>query len=195
MMLDIPVVTIDQLGDKKKYYQPSASLKDRNGKERTLPTKFYRVNSWDEALKLKLTPDFSLCEFLLTDLHEPSEVTTFPRYIPCAVSVLATHLQVVRDKLGTYVHISANGGYRSPVHHLTSYASPHAWGTAANIYRIGDELLDNEEVIAKYSEIVHKAIPHANVRRYGNAQDETDDHLHIDLGYLLFEPEDAEVKK
>ena len=83
-----------------------------------------------------------------------------------------------------------NGGYRSPRHALTRHASRHCWGTAANIYRIGDTWLDNREEIEKYAAIALRVIPGVWVRPYGQEVGEADDHLHIDIGYTVFDPAD-----
>jgi hypothetical protein len=82
-----------------------------------------------------------------------------------AVAHLAAHLSVLRQHLGTFVHVAANGGYRSPAHALSSPASVHAWGTAANIFRIGDDLLDSEATIGRYTEVVHKVWFYENSKR------------------------------
>src|SRR5690606_19464306 len=92
----------------------------------------------------------------------------FPRYIPCAISVLAAHLELLRMEVGRVLRIAANGGYRSPTHALATKASPHSWGTAANIYRIGDDFLDTQETIEKYIEVARRVLPHAWVRSYGD---------------------------
>jgi hypothetical protein len=52
------------------------------------------------------------------DVREVEAMRTFPRYVPCAVALLATALEVFRAEVGTFVHIAANGGYRSPGHAL-----------------------------------------------------------------------------
>jgi hypothetical protein len=93
--------------------------------------------------------------------------------------------------VGTFVHVAANGGYRSPRHALTRHASRHCWGTAANIYRIGDTYLDNRDEIEKYAAIARRVIPGVWIRPFGSEDGEADDHLHIDLGYTLFEPVDG----
>ena len=87
----------------------------------------------------ELTPNFGLWEFIDVDVREAEPLRRFPRYVPCAVTLLARALERFRDHVGTFVHVAANGGYRSPAHALTAHASPHCWGTAANIYRIGDD--------------------------------------------------------
>jgi hypothetical protein len=50
------------------------------------------------------------------------------------------------------VFISANGGYRSPAQ-IGGAKSIHAWGTAANIYRVGDTFLDDAKSIERYGAI------------------------------------------
>ena len=49
--------------------------------------------------------------------------------------------------------------YRSPAHALSRHASRHCWGTAANIYRIGDTWLDSRERSRKYADIARRVIP------------------------------------
>jgi hypothetical protein len=77
---------------------------------------FYEVDSWQTAQQIQLAEDFALWEFLTVDVREAEPLRTFPRYIPCAITALAAHLQVLRREIGTFVHIAANGGYRSPSH-------------------------------------------------------------------------------
>ena len=86
------------------------------------------------------------------------------------------------------MHVAANGGYRSPAHALSRHASRHCWGTAANIYRIGDTWLDSREEIEKYADIARRVIPGVWIRPYGPEDGQADDHLHLDIGYTVFEP-------
>jgi hypothetical protein len=166
-------------------------LADADGKYRRLPRFFYEVDSWQTAQQTQLAADFSLWEFLTVDVREAELQRTFPRYIPCAVTALAAHLQVFREAVGTFVHIAANGGYRSPSHQLTTHASTHCWGTAVNIYRVGDDMLDTQEKIERYARIARKSLPGWWVRPYGSEKGFADDHLHLDLGYLLLVPREA----
>ena len=69
--------------------------------------------------------------------------------------------------VGTVVRISANGGYRSPGHRLSTVASPHCWGTAANVYRIGDSLMDDRDQIEKYNEFARSLLPGIWARPFG----------------------------
>ena len=167
--------------------RPGETLEDEAGRVRRLPRFFYEVGSRTEAEAVGIAPGFHLIEFLRTDVREAAPLRGWPRYVPCAVTHLAAALAVFRQRVDTYVHIAANGGYRSPGHALTRHASPHCWGTAAHVYRVGDDLLDTEETIARYAEVVREVLPAAWVRPYRPA----DDHLHLDLGYALVVPRDA----
>ncbi|HSJ30950.1 MAG TPA: hypothetical protein VK933_05920, partial [Longimicrobiales bacterium] len=73
-------------------------------------------------------------------------------------------------------------------HALGRHASRHCWGTAANIYRIGDQWLDDRDTITKFVNVARRVIPGVWIRPYGSAAGMADDHLHIDLGYTTFEP-------
>ena len=174
--------------------RPEGILRDKHGRPRQLPRYFYEIPSWDEALRFQLTPDFGLWELIQTDVREAEAVRGFPRYVPCAITLLAICLQRFREAAGTFVHVAANGGYRSPGHALNRNASPHAWGAAANIYRIGDRPLDTREAIEEFAELARKTIPGVWVRPYGQASGCTDDHLHLDIGYIVSVPRDAPVE-
>ena len=130
---------------------PGVTVRDSHARLRRLPRFFYAVESWNVALETQLTPHFAMWEFMDVDLFEPAPLRRFPRYVPCAVTSLAAHLEVLREQIGSSIHISANGGYRSPSHGKSIAGSPHCWGTAANIYRIGDVYLDEREAIEKYA--------------------------------------------
>jgi hypothetical protein len=187
-MLPLPIV--DGLELDRQHHavlRPAEVLCGSDGKQRGLPRFFYEVDSWQTALELQVTEDFALWEFLTVDVREAEPQRTFPRYVPCAVTVLAAHLQVFRDAVSAYVRIAANGGYRSPAHMLTKNASTHCWASAANIYRIGDDYLDSQEKIERYARIAVKSMPGWWVRPYGPAAGCADDHLHLDLGYLVLD--------
>lgn len=175
----------------RRALKPGALLVDEEGRGRRLPRFFYEVDSWLTANEVKLAPNFGLHELLQTDLREAAVLRGFPRYVPCAVVLLASQLSLFRDRVGTLVHIAANGGYRSPSHQRSRAASPHCWGTAANIYQVGDERLDGQEAIERYAAIAREALPHAWVRGWGHGPGFADDHLHIDLGYVTVVPRDA----
>ena len=188
-MLPLPLVHAHELSDQaRQVLRPGETLQDRCGISRTLPSSFLRVDSWSQALETPLSPNFKLWELIGVDVRETPLMRTFPRYVPCAVVLLAGALELFRQEVGTYVHVAANSGYRSPAHALSRHASRHCWGTAANIYRIGDTWLDSREEIEKYADIARRVIPGVWIRPYGPEDGQADDHLHLDIGYTVFEP-------
>jgi hypothetical protein len=171
--------------------KPGGVLADSQGQAHTLPRYFYEIPSWDVAQSLQLSEHFALWEFVHTDIHEAEPLRTFPRYVPCAITLLALGLEQFRYAVGSYVHIAANGGYRSPCHALSVHATPHTWGTAVNIYKVGDTLLDERDRLEQYAEIAYRSMPGVYVRPFGNLPGETDDHLHLDFGYVVAVPRGA----
>ncbi len=177
--------------DYRDLLNPDGLMCDAQGRARRLPRYFYEIPSWEAARETRLAPHFYLWEFIHTDVREAPPLRTFPRYVPCAVTLLALCLEQFREAVGTYVHIAANGGYRSPWHRVNRHASTHAWGTAVNIYRIGDTFLDTREAVDRHAEIARAAIPGVWARPYGHGAELADDHLHLDLGYVVAEPRDV----
>jgi hypothetical protein len=172
--------------------RPGELMRDRSRRLRRLPRFFYEIPSWDVALETRLAPHFQLWEFINVDVRETELLrAAWPRYVPCAVSLLAAYLELFRQEVGSYVHIAANGGYRSPAHRLSGHASPHLWGTAVNIYRIGDDWLDDERGIRRYGETAQKVLPGIRALPWGHGVEETDDQLHLDLGYTVVVPSEA----
>jgi len=165
----------------RKALRPGEIVRDAIGRERQLPRYFYEVPSWNTAMSTKLTTDCLLWEFIQLDVRETPVLLNFPRYVPCAITLLAVCLQRFRDAVGTMVHVAANGGYRSPAHALSRNASLHCWGTAANIYRIGDSYLDDRTSIERFSAIARDALPGIWTRPYGSPAGFAEDHLHLDL--------------
>jgi hypothetical protein len=190
--IDLELVDGCMLDDEVRAgLRPDSVMENSEGVGRRLPRYFYEVPSWQAARDLRLSDNFALWEFLNVDVRESEAMRSFPRYIPCAVTLLAAHLEVFRREVGTVVHISANGGYRTPGHALNRSSSPHCWGTAVNIYKIGDQMLDQQEQIEKFGELARRLLPGVWTRPYGHGQGETDDHLHIDLGFVTLVPHDA----
>ena len=171
--------------------RPGGMLRDRDGHARRLPRFFYQVDSWEAALATQLTPHFGLWEFMDVDVREAAPLRHFPRYIPCVVSLIAVQLELFRLQVGTIVRIAANGAYRSPAHALTRDASRHCWGTAVNVYRIGDEYLTDQALVDKYNDVALKTLPGVWVRPFGHGAGEADDHIHLDFGYATLVPPDA----
>jgi hypothetical protein len=170
---------------------PGRVVYDGEGHARRLPRYFSEIPSWDQAMAVQLSPNFALWEFIQTDVREAAPLRAFPRYVPCAITLLAASLERFREVTNTFVHIAANGGYRSPRHALSTSASPHSWGTAVNIYRIGDVYLDDRQSIERYAALARHALPGVWTRPFGTERGETDDHLHIDLGFVLSMPRGA----
>jgi len=100
-------------------------------------------------------------------------------------------LEDFRHEVGAPVFIAANGGYRSPAHQIGGAKSIHAWGTAANIYRIGDTILGDTKSIEKYRTVAASLSPAVFVRPFGREKGQTSDHLHIDLGYVRLTPREC----
>src|SRR5438034_4250207 len=138
----IKIVDAFDLDDElRMLLKPGEMVRDGENRRHRLPRYFYEVPSHEAAMDIRLTPHFGLNEFILVDLREAPRLQHFPRYIPCAVRVLAFYLEQFRSLAGVSVHVAVNGGYRSPVHKMSLSATPHMWGTAADIYRIGTAIL------------------------------------------------------
>jgi hypothetical protein len=170
---------------------PGGILCDHRGQARVLPRYFYEIESWDQARDTYLAPHFTVSEFIHTDVREAPPLRVFPRYIPCAVTLLALALEQFREAVGSYVYIGANGGYCSPRHARIGGASPHCWGTAANVYRVGDTYLDSHDSIERFANIARAVLPTVWTRPLGPTEAYTDDHLHLDLGYVVSVPREA----
>ena len=194
MASTFPLRLVDARRLERRYRDvllPGGVLCDHAGRARVLPRYFYEVTSWAEARETRLSSHFTVSEFIHTDVREAPPLRVFPRYIPCATLLLAFALEQLREAVGTYVYIGANGGYCSPLHKGTGAASPHCWGTAANIYRIGDTYLDTPETIRRYAALAREVIPTVWTRPLGDQRALTDDHLHLDLGYVVSVPREA----
>jgi hypothetical protein len=172
----------------RELLRPGELLPDRNGELHRLPRLFYVVESNAVALNTSLTPHFGLWEFMEVDLYEAAPLRKYPRFVPCAVTVIAAALEVLRAEIGASIRVAANGGYRSPAHAGSQSGSPHCWATAANIYRIGNDYLDNEEKIQRYAAVAAKTLAGCWTRPYGVERGFADDHLHVDVGYVTVVP-------
>jgi hypothetical protein len=156
---------------------------------RRLPRYFYAVESWEAAKARRLTEHFTLAELMSVDFREaPRLLREFPHFVPCAVVVLARYLEEFRRRAEGPVFVSINGGYRSPTHRLHTAATPHAWASGADIYRVGDTWLDSAKSVERYAKLAEGIGPEVHVRPFGNEAGEADDHLHLDLGFLTLEP-------
>jgi len=187
---NLKVVDAFDLDDElRSILKPGEMNRDAQGRRHRLPRYFYEVPSHELALRTRLTPHFGLNEFTLVDLKEAPRLQEFPRYVPCAVRTLAFYLEQFRSACGASVHIAVNGGYRSPAHKLSLGSTPHMWGTAADVYRIGSSILKTKEAIEKFNEIAEDLSDDLHVLPYGHVTgDNADDHVHLDLGYLTLIP-------
>lgn len=193
--LPLPVVDGRELPEEvRRLLRPGELLTDGAGRRHRLPRWFYEIASAQVARETTLAPYFGLYELITVDVREPEPLRGYPRYVPLTLTHLAAHLSALRQHLGTFVHVAANGGYRSPAHELNEPASAHVWGTAANLYRIGDDFLDSEETIGRYTAIVREVLPAAWCRPWGREPGGTIDHLHLDLGRLVVAPRDVGVE-
>lgn len=172
--------------------RPGESESDLHGNVHHLPRFFYEIGSWQQAHEIRAAPHFTLAELMLVDCREARLLLSqFPHYVPCAIVLLARFLEDFRREIDAPVFISANGGYRSPAHQISGAKSIHAWGTAANIYRIGDTWLNDAKSIQKFGSIAASLSPAVFVRPFGLEPGQTDDHLHIDLGFVSLTPREC----
>jgi hypothetical protein len=188
--LVLKVVDAFDLDDElRAILKPGEMIRDAENRRHRLPRYFYEVPDHETAMEVRLTPHFGLNEFIFSDLKEEARLQNFPKYVPCAVRLLAFYLEQFRVAAGSSVHIAVNGGYRSPSHKMSINATPHMWGTAADIYRIGGTILKTKEAIEKYNEIAEELSDQVQVFPYGHVTGiNADDHVHLDLGYITLIP-------
>ena len=168
--------------------RPGEAVTDENGKLHHLPRFFFEVPSWEEAHSLRVASHFALSELITVDSREAELLLrTFPHYVPCAILALARYLEDFRRQVDAPVFVSANGGYRSPTHRINRGTSLHNWGTAADVFRVGDTYLNDEKSIMRYGEVAASLGAEVHVRAYN----EGDDHLPVDLGYLTLVPREC----
>jgi hypothetical protein len=168
--------------------RPGELVEGIGGQYHHLPRYFYEIPSHDAAREIRLTPHFGLNEFLLVDLKEAPRIRAFPRYVPCAIRLVAFYLERLRDAVSAPVHLAVNGGYRSPAHKLSVAATPHMWGTAADLYKIGTVELRDRAPIETYNRVIEDLSDDLYVMPYGHEIGKADDHIHVDLGYVTLVP-------
>jgi len=172
----------------RSLLRPHEMAEGKGGRQHRLPRYFYEVPSHERAREVRLTPHFGLNEFLLVDLKEAPRLREYPRYIPCAVRMLAFYMERLREAIGHAIHIAVNGGYRTPAHKLAVGTTPHMWGTAVDLYRIGSTILKDKESIEKYNKVIEDASDDLWAMPYGHEIGKADDHIHLDLGYITLVP-------
>jgi hypothetical protein len=172
----------------RQAFRPGEAVTDADGRVRHLPRFFFAIPSWQEAHSLRVASHFALSELITVDSREAELLlAAFPHHVPCAILALARYLEDFRREVDAPVFVSANGGYRSPAHRLDKTPTLHQWGTAADIYRVGDVYLNDEKSIGRYAAIAASLGAEVYVRPYA----EGDDHLHVDLGYLTLVPREC----
>jgi hypothetical protein len=187
-----PIDALNLSAEYRALLRPGEAESDSAGNVHHLPRFFYEIGSWQDAHEIRLASHFTLAELMLVDCREAELLLRqFPHYVPCAVILLAMFLEDFRREVGAPVFISANGGYRSPAHQIGGAKSIHAWGTGANIYRIGDTFLDDARSIEKYGATASSLSRAVLVRPFGSGKGETDDHLHLDLGFVSLTPREC----
>jgi hypothetical protein len=168
--------------------RPGEAVTAEDGALHHLPRFFFEVPSWEEAHSLRIATHFALSELITVDSREADLLLhTFPHYVPCAILALARYLEDFRREVNAPVFVSANGGYRSPAHRVNRGVSLHNWGTAADIYRVGDTYLNDEKSITRHASIAASLGAEVFVRPYKDG----DDHLQVDLGYLTLVPREC----
>jgi hypothetical protein len=173
---------------RRALFRPGEPIQGQDGIVHHLPRFFFEVPTWPAAREMRISAHFKLAEVMTVDCREAELLLKqFPHYVPCAILVLARYLESFRAEVNAPVFISANGGYRSPAHRLSSATSRHHWGTAADIYRVGDTYLDDERAIERYRQIATDLGQEIMVRPYTAG----DDHLHLDLGFVTLVPADC----
>lgn len=170
--------------------RPGERARDRHGRTHRLPRFFLEIGSWEQAKALRVAPHFAYSELMMVDCREADLLlNTFPHYVPCAIRVLAQYLERFRDKVEAPVFVATNGGYRSPAHQRQAqWVGTHCWGCAADIYRVGDVYLDDEKSIEKYRRVAETLGQEVTTKPFGYGDEESDNHLHIDIGYVTLEP-------
>ena len=195
-MNELPLKVVDGLkldAARRELLRPGEWVADARGRRHHLPRFFYEVESWEHAKKIQLSEHFRLSELIAVDCREARLLLEeFPHYVPCAVSILSQYLEAFRRRVDAPVFISANGGYRSPSHALATRPNPHLWAAAADIYRVGDTFLDQQSRIEKYGQTAGAIAAQIYTKPFGYSEEETDDHLHFDIGYVTYVPRDID---
>jgi hypothetical protein len=145
----------------------------------------------EEAQETKLTLHFSLAELITVDSREADLlVAGVPALCASArIAILARYLESFRQRVEAPVFVSVNGGYRSPAHRLVPGDAARTTGpAAADIYRVGDTYLDTQSAIEKYAKVAEGIGEEVYVKPYGHDAGQTDDHLHLDLGFVTLVP-------
>ena len=149
---------------------PGARCSMTQGHERKLPRYFYEIPTWNAAMELQLSPSFALWEFIQTDVREAAPLRGFPRYVPCAITLTALCTRAVpRSRRHVRAHRARTAAIARRATRRVETRRRIRWGTAVNIYRIGDIYLDDREAIERYAALARQELPGAWTRPFGIA--------------------------
>jgi hypothetical protein len=60
---------------------------------------------------------------------------------------------------------------------------------------VGDTFLNTRERIEKYASIAQQVLPGVWTHPVGHGAEQTDDHLHLDLGFVLSVPHNVRIEQ
>ena len=179
----------------RSLLMPGVAVRDSHARLRRLPRFFYAVESWNVALETQAD-----AAFRDVGVHGRRSLRAGAAAPVSALRAVRGHVarrasrgaaradRIVRFTSPRTADIDRRRtANRSP-------GSPHCWGTAANIYRIGDLYLDERDAIEKYAALAIGLLPALRARPYGPGPGCVDDHVHLDLGYVTAVPAEAPEK-
>ena len=161
-------------------------LQDRCGISRTLPSSFLRVDSWSQALETPLSPNFKLWNWIGVDVRET------PLMGPSALRSVRGRAAGRRARTvppGSR-HLCARGRQRR----LSLAGACAQPARLAPLLGHGRQHLPHRRHLARQPRGSrrrrHRTARDSGVwiRPYGPEDGQADDHLHLDIGYTVFEP-------
>ena len=94
---------------------PGGTLCDHAGRARVLPRYFYEMPTWEQA-RARICPPLHALGIHPDRRSRGGPAPRFPAVRPVRNDSAGVRLEQLREAVGTYVHIAANGGYCSPRH-------------------------------------------------------------------------------
>ena len=163
---------------------------DKQGRQHRLPRYFYEVPSHEAATDIRLTPHFGLNEFLLVDLKEAPRLRNYPRYVPCAVRVLAFYLERLREAVGD---AAAHRGQRrlslARAQALRRRDARTCGARPSTSTAWAPIVLRDQDADRDVQPRGRGRCPTTvYVMPYGHEIGKADDHIHLDLGYVTVVP-------
>ena len=195
VMSHFPLPIVDGLeldAPVRSLLMPGVPVRDSHARLRRLPRFFYAVESWNVALETQADAAFrdvgvhgrrsvragAAAPVSRATCRAPSRRS--PRISRCCASRSARRFtspptaDIDRRRTAS----------RSP-------GSPHCWGTAANIYRIGDRVSRRARRDRKVRGARDRSAAGAARAAVRAGPGCVDDHVHLDLGYVTAVPADA----